>query len=182
MLPHLRASELTPAARELHDQLVQGPRAASTPLTDADGRLQGPFGALVHHPAVGQAISGLGEQIRFHGVLPARWRELAVLEIAAFHDSDFEWSVHAPIAAAVGLDDATIHAIGRGGVLDGDDGTISRFVRSVLHERRIERDLAEAVRALSSVGDPGYVELVALVSYYGLLALLIESMDDPGDG
>ena len=45
-------------------------------LVDDQGRLQGPFNAMLFHPAIGMALQELGRALRFSGELPPRAREI----------------------------------------------------------------------------------------------------------
>lgn len=53
--------------------------------SEADGRasLGQVYVRMFNNPGVARAVGALGERLRFHGVLPARVRELAILRFAA---------------------------------------------------------------------------------------------------
>lgn len=147
---------------------------------DEAGRLTGPFNAMLVNPAVGDALQQLGAAIRYRTALPARVREVAILVVAAYRRSDFEWHAHAPLAREAGLNDEDLAAIRRcqdpGGpatpeppVLASDDYLVRRVVQALL----VQRDLDDTLFALvtGKFGVACVVELITLVGYYDLLAL-----------
>jgi 4-carboxymuconolactone decarboxylase len=78
-------AELDPAQRALYDAITGGPRASqagTVPITDADGRLLGPFAVMLLAPEVGNAMQQVGAKIRFGAALTGRERELAILSVA----------------------------------------------------------------------------------------------------
>ena len=99
-LPWPSREELDDAQRALYDSITAGPRSASRafPMVDEEGRLYGPFNAMLLEPVVGAVISELGVALRYRSVLPARMREIAICEVAAWCRSEFEWFAHASIA------------------------------------------------------------------------------------
>src|SRR3954470_1784465 len=90
-------ADLDDAQRHFYEMVVNGSRGNWPGLTEADGRLRGPFRALIANPAVGEAVQSLGLVFR-EGELPARARELVILTVAATLDSHFEWASHEPVA------------------------------------------------------------------------------------
>ena len=96
-LPNPTPDELSPEQRALYDEIAGGPRSAGPrlfELVDQAGRLNGPFGIMLHSPAVGSALQALGAAVRYRSVLPDRIRELAVLAVAAHWTSEFELYAH----------------------------------------------------------------------------------------
>lgn len=116
-LPRLTPDELDLDQRPLYDAITGGPRAGGPQLfalTDTEGRLNGPFNAMLFAPGVGAALQELGSAIRYRTSLSGRIRELAILAVAAHWDSAFERYAHEPIGRAAGLTDAEIAAVGAG--------------------------------------------------------------------
>ena len=169
-LPILRPADLSPEQRALYDAVNSGPRGPAHVL--ADGSMEGPFNAWLHHPAVGGPLQRVGAALRFEGVLPPAARELAILTVAAAHRAEFEWHAHAPIAAALGVDPARIEEVRRGvrpELADAVEQEAVEASRALLE--RGDLDDAEYERALRVLGAPGLVELTTLVGYYATLAL-----------
>ncbi len=66
------------------------------------GALRGPYGVLLHHPALAERVGALGEQLRFHSMLPGADRELAILAAGREAEAPYEWAAHEPIARRAG--------------------------------------------------------------------------------
>lgn len=71
---------------------MDGPRAAESSfvLTDAEGRLEGPFNTMLLNPELGQSLQSVGSVIRYRTSLTDREREIAILAVAAERHSDYE--------------------------------------------------------------------------------------------
>src|SRR5579859_5154486 len=83
-------------------------QAAYDRIATSRGSVRGPFGVLLHHPLLGERVGAVGEQLRFHGVLPGADRELAILVTARELRAAVEWVAHAPLALKEG---ASVEAI-----------------------------------------------------------------------
>jgi 4-carboxymuconolactone decarboxylase len=165
----LTPEEMTPEQRALYDAINGGPRGPVH--VTADGSLEGPFNAFIHHPTVGAPLQRVGATLRYDGSLPPLARELSILTVAAAHRSEFEWYGHSGIASSVGATPEQIEAIRRGERPELEDEAAQAAVdvaRRLLDRGDIgDEQYAEAVALL---GEPGLVELTTLVGYYGILA------------
>ena len=182
-LPWLAPSELGPDANAVYLSITGGPRAAGPQhfrLLNSDGRLEGPFNAMVVAPSVGGPLQELGSAIRYRTLFTDRAREVAILTIAAESASDFEWYAHEPIARACGISDADIDDIRQGNEPAGLDQTellILRVTRSLVTDRDVTPLLAEQCQTV--LGPAGFVELVVLVGYYQTLDLTLRVFQTP---
>ena len=178
-LPLLRPAELDDAQRAVHEAVAAGPRASGPfRVVDDDGRLLGPFNALLHSPDVGLAVQELGARLRFAGSLSARVRELVICAVAAHWGSEYEWYAHSRVAAQVGVGPAELVAVRAGRTPDGLDPAEEaafRLAWSLLRDRAVDDDTYAHARAHH--GEPGVVELCVLVGYYQLLAGLLAASD-----
>jgi 4-carboxymuconolactone decarboxylase len=165
------------AQKELYDRVVTGRRAAaSSPvaLTDAEGRLLGPFDPMLRSPAVGRAMEALGAALRYESSLAGDVRELATLAIAAHWKSDFEWFAHQAIACHMGISDDAISAIGEGRMPDGAGESQAvgvDTVRSLVEHGDLDDESYN--RALGVLGEQAVFELVALAGHYTSLAMVL---------
>lgn len=187
-LAHLRPDELTPEQQQLYDTINQGPRRVAHPglvspvgIVDDEGRLQGPFNAMLFHPVVGMALQELGRVLRFSGQLPPRAREIAILIVATSERSDFEWAAHAAIGAHLGLSADEIAALGRVDVVEFEDHieqVVARATRALVATGDLDDETYRASEA--ALGAAGLLELSTLIGFYRALALQMRMFRVPG--
>jgi alkylhydroperoxidase family enzyme len=174
-LPWFTPGDLDANARALYDRIAGGPRAQGRqdfPLTDDEGRLNGPFNAMLTSPDVGTALQELGASIRYRSRFTARAREIAILELAALRRCDFEWYAHARIGKQSGLTDDELAALHDGSpvpTFDEAETLVRDLVRTLVRERDLDEETFVAAR--DALGAGTLMELIALVGYYDLLAL-----------
>jgi 4-carboxymuconolactone decarboxylase len=178
-LPLVDPEDLDPERAALHAEIVGGPRAADSgrsAIADDRGRLLGPFNAMLFNPDLGGPMQALGAAIRYRTSLGDDTREIAILVIAAALDSEFEWFAHEPLARAAGVSDETIAAIADGrepAGLGAGDAAVYRGTRALVAGGDL--DDAHYAELHAELGTTGCVELVALVGYYRMLALLLRT-------
>lgn len=166
---------LTPEQRVLYDAIAGGPRAQGRQafaLTDDQGRLEGPFNAMLLSPGLGGRLQDLGAAVRYASTLDDRARELAILVVAYAWDSDFERYAHERVARAAGVQDAEMATV-RDGRFEGIRDDRERLIVTTVHALAVRSDLTddEYRRARDGLGEPVLFELSTLVGYYALLAL-----------
>jgi 4-carboxymuconolactone decarboxylase len=168
-------SELDEPQRRVYDAITGGPRSTGPQVIkrdDGEGRLYGPFNAMLVDPAVGEAMQSVGAALRYATELPGRQRELAILEVAAFHKSEFEWYAHRQIAVTLGFSEAELDALRTGAEIPGlDEG--DRLIRETAHALVERGDLTDGewAQATAALGVRTVVDLVYFVGYYSALAL-----------
>jgi alkylhydroperoxidase family enzyme len=174
-LPLLSPASLGDEQQAVYEALTGGPRADGRGgpfgFVDAEGRLLGPFNAMLYSPAVGMPLQDLGAALRFRTAFTKREREIATLVVAAHLRSDYEWYAHERLGRRAGLREDELDALreGRAPML-GD--ARERLVHEAARQLVAENDLADAVyaEAVATLGRPAVVELVTLVGYYAALA------------
>lgn len=174
-LAGFRPGELDEEQAEVYRAITSGPRAAGPQafaLTDEEGRLRGPFNAMLLSPPVGLALQTLGAAVRYGSVLSDRAREMAILAVAAHTGSAFEREAHEAVGRAGGLTEREMTALGTGGVPELTDPVERAVLRAVTgllrHDTLGDEEYADAAAA---VGERGIFELTTLVGYYAMLAL-----------
>ena len=149
--------EMTPAQREVHDEIVAGKR----------GRFGGPFQLLVRAPEACRHLSRLGEYLRWGSSLKPALSELAICSTARHLRANFEWHAHAPLAVAAGVPAAAIEAIRTGAMPQftaRDQALVYRVVTELIDTKRLRDDtFAEAIAAF---GEAGVIELGTIIGYY----------------
>lgn len=178
-LPHPTPAELTAEQLAVYDEIVGGPRGSGPRafrLTDDDGRLHGPFNAMLVNPRLGMSVQKLGADIRFGSTLDDREREIAILALSRLRDSDFEWYAHERVGAAVGLTLDELDELDCGGT----PTSLTRREQVVLEATRLlvsDRDLDDDTyaRAVELLGPTTLADLITLVGYYDLLSLSLRA-------
>lgn len=189
-LPDLTPAELDEAQRALRERIVGGPRGSAPqhfPLDRGDGSLTGPFGVMLHEPALGAPLQELGSAIRFATGLSARTREIAILAVAAATGSAFEAYAHARVGRAVGLTEDELAALADGTFTSTDplEHAAHAFCRRLVADAGPGAHLDDEAYAAyaAALGTSTMTELVVLVGYYRTLADLLAVYDVgvPGD-
>lgn len=139
---------------------------------DEEGRLLGPFNAMLYSPPVGLPLQELGAALRFRTAFTPRERELATLAVAGHQRSDYEWYAHERIGRGAGLTEDELDAL-RAGRRPALADPRERVVYEVARTLTTAGDLDDAryEEAVAALGRPLVVELVTLVGYYAALAL-----------
>jgi 4-carboxymuconolactone decarboxylase len=177
-LEHLRPEQLDDRQRALYDVLTAKGRVVQDTtvdtgvlMVDAEGRMGGPFNAMLHNPSIGWSLQEVSRRLRFEGVLPARAREVVILVVAASQRSDYEWAAHAVIARGLGMTDAQIAALGAGARVEFAD-PVEDAASELAHTLVTTGDADDEVyeRTHAALGDAGTVEVATTVGFYQLLA------------
>ena len=170
--PDIDEASLTERQRQVYDRIVAGPR----------GQVVGPLRVWLHSPELADHAQALGGFVRYGTALPPILSELAILVTARIWSSGFEWSHHAPIAEAAGLDPAIIEAIGLARRPEFAD-TVQKALFDAAVELHRDRALTDATfdAALAALGRPALVELVGICGYYTLISMTINAFEVPED-
>jgi len=140
----------------------------------------GPFEPLMYSPEVMSQARAMGDYLRYKSGVGNTLSELAILVTAREWTQDYEWHVHAPLAAKAGIRPDIIEAIrdGRRPVGMREDEEIVYDVSSELHKNKRVSDRT-FVRAEQRFGKPAVVDLVGINGYYTLLAMELNAARYP---
>ncbi|MFD2415100.1 carboxymuconolactone decarboxylase family protein [Amycolatopsis pigmentata] len=179
-IARLTPDQLDEHQRVVYDAIASGPRTANGvfSLTDEDGGLEGPFNAMLLHPAIGDALQRLGAAIRYRGELSDRAREIAILMVAAHRASRFERYAHEAAGARAGLTADEMAALREGirpDLADPAEAAVAAATERILAHRTLTD--AEYQEIAAVVGPAGVFELTTLIGYYELLALQLRIFD-----
>jgi 4-carboxymuconolactone decarboxylase len=167
-------SDPTEGQRAIHQAILDGPR----------GKLVGPLRAVLRVPALAGPWQEIGAHLRFGSALSPRQSELVILTVARHWNSELEWQIHAGDALRAGVDEAKIAAIRDGlapGLEDPVEADLHRFTALILKSGDVDDALHAALTA--ELGEPAMVELVALIGYYTMVALMLNAQGIlPPDG
>src|SRR5271166_6417490 len=122
--------EMTPAQKEVHDEIVAGKR----------GRFGGTFQLLIRAPEVCRHLSRLGEYLRWGSSLPPALSELAICLTARSIRANYEWYAHAPLAVEAGVPANAIEAIRTGAkpeLASSEQALVYRVVTELIETKRL---------------------------------------------
>lgn len=164
----------TPEQRAIHQAIIDGPR----------GKLAGPLRAVLRVPALAGPWQALGAHLRYATALAPHQSELVILAVARHWSSELEWQIHAREALAAGIAPAVIDAI-RDRAPPPLDGPLETDLFDFTKMLLASGDVADGLhgRIVAAIGEPAMVELVALIGYYTMVALMLNAQAIlPGDG
>lgn len=155
--------------RAVHDKVVSGPR----------GEIKGPLRAALVNAELADCWQAMGALLRYRTSLSPRLSELAILVTGRFCRSPFEWFAHQPEAEKAGLEGEIIQDLlaQRTPTLQGVDLAVYQYSME-LNQYRSVSDATHA-QAVAALGERGVVELTALVGYYTLVAMTLNSQEIP---
>jgi 4-carboxymuconolactone decarboxylase len=165
-IPLLSVDEMSPAQRQIYDQVVSGPR----------GQMIGPLRAAIHSPELAALWSEFGEFLRYRTCLPPRLNELAILVTARRWTSQVEWWVHARACAAAGMPETVIEAIGvkRAPLFsEAADLEVYEYARTLQQYGQVEEEIYKAIQRRWNTR--GVVELTAVIGYYTMVAITLNA-------
>jgi 4-carboxymuconolactone decarboxylase len=164
----LTVSEMNPAQKAVHDEIVSGKR----------GRFGGPFQLLIRAPEVCRHLQRLGEYLRWGSSLPASLSELAICLTARHIRANYEWHAHAPLAVEAGVPAAAMEAIRTGGTphfAAADQALVYRLVTELIDTKRLSD--ASFKEAIGAFGEQGVVELGTIIGYYTAIGNALNVFD-----
>jgi 4-carboxymuconolactone decarboxylase len=165
---------MTDEQQRVAKSLCRGPRKG----------VHGPFIALMQTPELLCLMEPLGAELRFHGRLEARIRELTICAVARHTSNQFEWTVHAALAVEAGVSEPTISALLEGRTSEvtlEDEHVALDFAHCLMRTHGVPDSLFE--EAAQMFGDEGVVELTTLVGYFTTVCWImnVARTTSPGD-
>jgi 4-carboxymuconolactone decarboxylase len=143
----------------------------------------GPFAMLMRSPELMTSARSMGDYLRYHSAIGNTLSEFVILITARAWSQDYEWNVHAPIAAQQGIAQAKIDAIAAGRRPDGmsdDEAICYDFTTELQHDRQVSDETY--ARALKRWGEKGVVDLAGLAGYYAFLSIEMNAARTDPDG
>ena len=171
-LPKLSEDSLTADQRALAQSIASGPRGQF--------KMSGPFAIFLHSPTFGELAQKLGGHLRFKTSVSPRLSEFAILCTAQQWKAQYEWAMHAPMAEKAGVKPETIAAIQAGRApkkAPKDEMAIYDFVKELYAKKRVSTPTYNRVKKV--LGDAGVVELVGILGYYTLVAMMLDAFNVP---
>ena len=172
--------EQTNVYERIRAEMVPWAEQSGFQAQTADGRLLGPFNALLYSPELGAAQSKYLDTERDATGLDARVREVVILTVGAVCHAAYEIYAHRAVAAKAGLAEADIEALATGAepkTLSADELIAHRFTRAVVEDHRVPAPLfAEAQKAF---GHKCLVDMMHLAGLYLTVSALLNAFEVP---
>jgi 4-carboxymuconolactone decarboxylase len=165
---HLDVSDMTPDQRNVYDAILNGPR----------GSVRGPLAVWLHRPELALTAQALGAYCRYNTLLPPRLSELAILIVARFWSSEYEWYAHKPIALKAGVAEATIEAI-RCHSTPTFDHTDEQVVYAFVSTLQTHKHVPELLyrETVEALGQAAVIDLVGVIGYYTLISMTLNTFE-----
>jgi 4-carboxymuconolactone decarboxylase len=163
-LPRIPPAKLNAAQKKAAAEISAGPRKD----------VRGPFVPMIRSPGLTSPTQALGAYIRWGAKVPFRLAEFAGLMAARDWSCQYEWAVHVPHALRGGLSQDTIDALAecrRPEKMKKDEAIVYDFVNELLRNRSVSD--TTYVRAVKYFGEESVVDLVGVVGYYAMIAMLM---------
>lgn len=167
-VPDLDIDALTPEQHRVWERSARGKR--DMPL--------GPTRAWLASPEFASRAHELAVYLRYGSALPPRLSELAILTMAVHWRSKFEWFAHYSDGLKSGLDPAPLDVLRTGGTPSfarEDEAAVHSFAHELLNNKRVSDDTFR--RAHAALGQMGVVDLVAILGYYGIVSMTLNSFE-----
>lgn len=167
-LPKLSYEDLTPEQKAVWDEVVRGPR----------GKMHGPFFIWLHSAELLSRGEKLGLYARYQSSLPPRLSELCILITAALWKCSGEWIDHHPIASKLGVDATALEALRTGKpakFTQADEAAVYDVAQELFKTRAVSD--ATYKRAVAALGERGLLDVIAVLGYYGLIAMSMKTFD-----
>jgi 4-carboxymuconolactone decarboxylase len=168
-LPEVSRASLDPAGQAVWERIAA-----------VRGGVRGPFGVLIHVPALAERVAALEDYFRFDAALPGADRELVVMATAREAGARYAWSRHEARGREEGTRPEAIELVRAHGSLDGltpRERVLVQLVRSLFRERTLPEPLF--AEAAAELGEEQLVETVALIGHYSLVGHILNGFDVP---
>jgi 4-carboxymuconolactone decarboxylase len=142
--------------------------------------VQGPWLGLLDSPELVTRLAHLGTYVRWECGLPNRWRHLVTMITARSLDCQYEYTVHADLAAREGIPRAVVEAIDHGEVpdsalLEGVEPDLVAFAHQLINDHRV--DDATFGRVREALGTRQLADLVGTIGYFAFIAHALNAFD-----
>ena len=168
------------------DQMTQEQRRLNDEIAGSrgGGTAKGPFALWLRTPELAAHANAFGSHLRHGTSVPQRLVEVAVLIVARTYTAQYEWHAHAAHADRLGIAPELVEAIRTRKepvIVEQDE----RIVHAVTTELTTGRKLSDATyqRAVEVLGEQTVLDLVTIVGFYTMVAIVLVAFDvDIPDG
>ena len=173
----LPVDRLTDEQRRVHDRMIQTRIRRGTQAgyraSLADGRLIGPFNALLRVPGIATAQLDWVQAISVAGP-PADVREVAILTVAAHWPPGYVSYAHTIAARAAGVDHLAVQTLAAGETPDSltrPQSLAHRLAHRLVERQDVPDELYQPL--VECFGEAGTVALVLLIGQYLVTSALL---------
>ena len=163
-------SEMSDEQRRIADEIA----------SSRGGVVRGPFAMWIRNPDLANRANQFGSLLRDGTSVPRRLSELAILITARHWTAQYEWYAHRPQAEAAGLKADVVDAIAerrRPAFNDADDELVYEVCIELHDSRKI--DDGTYARAVERFGEMTVIELISIVGFYTLVAMMLVAFEAP---
>lgn len=142
------------------------------------GRLLKLYSVLLNSPDVCEGWLKLFTAIRQKGKLSDRWRELAIMQVAAVNGADYEYRAHVPFALKSGLTQAQLDSLPswkESDLFDAKDGAVLAYTDAMTRNVQVPDEVFAPLK--SFLDDRELVELTATIAGYNLVSRFLEALE-----
>jgi 4-carboxymuconolactone decarboxylase len=183
-LPLADPATLTPAQRELYDHLIGSWVVFTDKLgiqsMTGDGRLIGPFNALLLHPEVTAKLLEFQVAESANTSLPPSVREVVIIVLGSVYGADYELYAHTSVARTAGLADDHVAALSGGNIPEGlgeHEKLAARLTLALATRRHIDDKLYQ--EAESAFGPKGLFDIAAVMGVYHTVCTMLTLFEVP---
>ena len=183
-LPLADPATLAPAQRELYDQLVGSWVVFTDKLggrsRTEDGRLIGPFNALLLHPEVSAKLLEFQGAESANSSLSPSVREVVIIVLGSVYGADYELYAHTIVAPTVGLADDHVVAL-CGGNIPEDLGEHEKLAARLTHALATRHHIDDGLyqEAESAFGAKGLFDIAAVMGVYHSVCTMLTLFEVP---
>lgn len=168
-LPALKRDEMGEKGKKAYD-LLGG--------SGGDSIKTGPNALALYSPEIAEPMRRLNQYLRFNGVADKRYRELAILIAIREMNQPYQWSGHEGGTLKAGVPLAVVDVVKYDkdvAGLEEKEATLIQVGRQLFREKRLSSELfAKATRLF---GKQGTLELVTVMGYYAMTAVMLDAVD-----
>jgi 4-carboxymuconolactone decarboxylase len=167
-LPAIKRDEMDEKGKKAYDLLAGSSDSIKT----------GPSALALYSPEIAEPMRRLNQYLRFNGVADKRYRELAILIAIREMNQPYQWSGHEGGTLKAGVPQAVVDVVKYDkdvAGLEEKEATLIQVGRQLFRERRLSSELF--ARATRLFGKQGTVELVTVMGYYAMTALMLDAVD-----
>jgi 4-carboxymuconolactone decarboxylase len=183
-LPLAGPATLTPAQRELYDELIGSwvvftDKLGIRSMTE-DGCLIGPFNALLLHPEVTAKLLEFQAAESANTSLSPSVREVVIIVLGAVYGADYELYAHTSVARTTGLADDHVVALCGGKIPEGlgeHEKLAARLTQALATRHHIDDELYQ--EAASAFGAKGLFDIAAVMGVYHTVCTMLTLFEVP---